>query len=58
MCRIRTRVINNQLVIYFMSKKNYESPLTETVETSVERMFLASGEKANIVNGYSWDDDE
>lgn len=41
-----------------MTKSNYESPLTEMLEVEIERTFLASGETANIVSGYSWDDDE
>ena len=38
--------------------KRYEAPVTEIMHIAVEANFATSGEKANIVTGYYWDDDE
>lgn len=41
-----------------MTKTVYESPSTEVLELQPWGMILASGEQAQVISGYSWDDDE
>ena len=41
-----------------MTKTVYESPSTDVFEVQSRGMILSSGEKAQVISGYDWDDDE